>query len=117
MKKIIKSGFFFVLAYSLISGVTLAADADVSDEEEQASEAVANEQPIAPTPKELPPAPTIKDIAEKQQVDDETLKKLIEAPVSGPYDEYHRSTPRSSLIALALAVRDRDFERAVTISI
>ena len=112
MKKIIKSGFFFVLAYLLISGVTLAADADVS-EEEQASEAVANEQPIAPTPKVLPPVPTLKDIAEKQEAEEATLKKLIEAPASGPYDEHNRSTPRSSLIALALAVREDDYERAV----
>ncbi len=111
MKKIIKSGFFFVLAYALISGVTLAADADVSDEEEQPSEA--KEQPIAPAIKELPPAPTIKDLAEKQEAEEATLKKLIEAPASGPYDEYHRSTPRSSLIALALAVREDDYERAV----
>ncbi|MCW8851980.1 MAG: hypothetical protein OQK44_04890, partial [Gammaproteobacteria bacterium] len=98
MRKIIKSGLFFVLAYALLSGVTLAADADVSDEEDQASEAVANEQPIAPTPKALPPAPTLKDLAEMQEAEEATLKKLIEAPVSGPYDEHNRSTPRSSLI-------------------
>ena len=113
MRKIIKSGLFFVLAYALLSGVTLAADADVSDEEDQASEAVANEQPIAPTPKALPPAPTLKDLAEMQEAEEATLKKLIEAPVSGPYDEHSRSTPRSSLIALALAVREDDYERAV----
>jgi MscS family membrane protein len=113
MRKIIKSGLFFVLAYALLSGVTLAADADVSDEEDQASEAVANEQPIAPTPKALPPAPTLKDLAEMQEAEEATLKKLIEAPVSGPYDEHNRSTPRSSLIALALAVREDDYERAV----
>jgi MscS family membrane protein len=113
MRKIIKSGLFFVLAYALLSGVTLAADADVSDEEDQASEAVANEQTIAPTPKALPPAPTLKDLAEMQEAEEATLKKLIEAPVSGPYDEHNRSTPRSSLIALALAVREDDYERAV----
>ena len=113
MKKIIKSGLFFVLAYMLISDLTLAADADVSDEEEQASEAAANEQTIAPTPKALPPAPTLKDLAEKQEAEEATLKKLIEAPASGPYDEHNRSTPRSSLIALALAVRENDYERAV----
>jgi len=113
MKKIIKSGLFFVLAYMLISDLTLAADADVSDEEEQASEAAANEQTIAPTPKALPPAPTLKDLAAKQEAEEATLKKLIEAPASGPYDEHNRSTPRSSLIALALAVRENDYERAV----
>ena len=112
MKKIINSGFFFVLAYSLLAGVTFAADVELSDEEDP-SESAAEEKAIAPTLKELPPAPTIKDLAERLKVDDATLKKLIEAPVSGPYDEYNRSTPRSSLLALALAIREDDYERAV----
>ena len=59
------------------------------------------------------PAPTLKDIAEKQEADEATLKKLTEAPVSGPYDEFGRSTPRSSLVALAQAARAQDYERAV----
>ena len=59
------------------------------------------------------PAPTLKDIAEKQDADEAALKKLSEAPVSGPYDEFGRSTPRSSLIALAQAVRAQNYERAV----
>jgi len=59
------------------------------------------------------PAPTVKDIADKQEVTKAALKKLSEAPVSGPYDEFGRSTPRSSLIALAQAVRAEDYERAV----
>ena len=101
----------FILFHFLISGVVLADDAESTNEEES-SESATEEQAITPKVKELPPAPTIKDIAEKQQADEEALKKLIEAPVSGPYDEYNRSTPRSSLLALALTVRDRDFERA-----
>ena len=59
------------------------------------------------------PAPTLKDLAEKQAADEAALKELTEAPVSGPYDEFNRSTPRSSLVALAKAVREKDFERAV----
>ncbi len=31
---------------------------------------------------------------------------------SGPYDEHNRSTPRSSLVALAIAVSEKDYERA-----
>ena len=94
-----------------MSGVSYSAD---TDKKEPPAEPVEIEQtPIAPTIKELPAAPTIKDLAEKQQADDAVLKKLAEAPVSGPYDEYNRSTPRSSLIALALAVHDKDYERAV----
>ena len=113
MNKIIKSGFSFVLAYSLLAGVTFAKDADLSDEEDRSESAAEVKKTIAPTLEELPPAPTIKDLAERQQVDDATLKKLIESPVSGPYDEYNRSTPRSSLIALALAIREDDYERAL----
>jgi MscS family membrane protein len=62
--------------------------------------------------KDLPAAPTVKDLAEKQKAEEKVFKKLAEAPVSGPYDEFNRSTPRSSLIALALAVREQDYERA-----
>ena len=112
MSKFIKSGLLFILFHFLISGIVAAADAE-STNEEATSESATEKKVIAPTIKELPPAPTIKDVAEKQQADEEALKKLIEAPVTGPYDEYNRSTPRSSLIALALAVRDKDYERAV----
>ena len=41
------------------------------------------------------------------------IKKLTEAPVAGPYDEFNRSTPRSSLLGLALAVKEKDYDRAV----
>ena len=58
-------------------------------------------------------APTIKDLAEKQKAEEEVIKKLAEAPVAGPHDEYGRSTPRSSLLALAAAIKEKDFERAV----
>ena len=58
-------------------------------------------------------APTIKDLAEKQKAEEEVIKQLTEAPVAGPYDEYGRSTPRSSLLALAAAIKEKDFERAV----
>ena len=58
-------------------------------------------------------APTLKDLVEKQQIEEETIQKLTEAPVAGPYDEYNRSTPRSSVLGLAAAAKDKDFERAV----
>ncbi len=60
-----------------------------------------------------PDAPTIKELADKKQAEEEVIKKLTEAPVAGPYDEYGRSTPRSSLLALAAAIKEKDFERAV----
>ena len=56
--------------------------------------------------------PTIKDIAEKEKTEEEVIKKLVEAPVAGPYDELNRSTPRSSLLALALEVKEKNFEKA-----
>jgi MscS family membrane protein len=114
MKKILKSGLLLVLAYLLISGVSYADDADASDEEAEPANAEESTQPVAPAEiKDLPAAPTIKDLAEKRKAEEETLKKLAEAPVAGPYDEYNRSTPRSSLIALALTLKNNDFERAV----
>jgi MscS family membrane protein len=84
MKKLLKTGF--IIFCLLISGISYA--------EEQ-------------------PAPTIKDLAEKQAAEENILKKLVEAPVSGPYDEFNRSTPRSSLLGLSLAVKELDYERAV----
>lgn len=58
-------------------------------------------------------APTIKDLAEKKEAEEKVIKELTAAPVSGPYDEYNRSTPRSSLLALAEAVKSEDYERAI----
>ena len=84
MKKLLKTGI--VIFCLLISGISYA--------EEQA-------------------APTIKDLAEKQVAEEKVMKKLEEAPVSGPYDEFNRSTPRSSLIGLAFAVKERDYDRAI----
>ena len=113
MNKIIKSGVFLAIVCSLISGLSYAESAADSDEELASEEAESSEQPVAPAEiKDLPAAPTLKDLAEKRKAEQETLKKLADAPVAGPYDEYNRSTPRSSLIGLALAVRDENFERA-----
>jgi len=107
--------YFFAIVCLLLSGVISAADTDepTKTSEQESSESVTGGQAIAPVAKELPPAPTIKDLAEKQQADEEVLRKLVETSAAGPYDEYGRSTPRSSLVALALAVKEDDFERAV----
>lgn len=114
MKKIIKSGVFLVIVCSLISGLSYAEPAADSDEELAPEEPESSEQLVTPAEiKDLPAAPTLKELAEKRKAEEETLKKLAEAPVSGPYDEYNRSTPRSSLIAFILAVKNEDFERAV----
>lgn len=58
-------------------------------------------------------APTIKDLADKIEAEEEVIKALTEAPVAGPYDEHNRSTPRSSLLALAKAIKEKDFDHAV----
>lgn len=57
-------------------------------------------------------APTIKDLAEKKHADEQVIKELTAAPVSGPYDEHNRSTPRSSILALADAIKAEDYELA-----
>ncbi|MBN4063381.1 mechanosensitive ion channel family protein [Cardiobacterium sp. AH-315-I02] len=113
MKKIIKSGILFVLACLLLSTVSYAAETTSAKDKQAPAEPEIKEQTSAPALKDLPAAPTIKDLAEKQKAEEATFKKLVEAPVSGPYDEYSRSTPRSSLIAFALAVREQNYERAV----
>jgi len=114
MKKIIKSGIFLVIVYSLMSSISHATEAAASDKEVDPANAENGEQIVAPAEiKDLPAAPTLKDLAEQRKAEEEVFKRLAEAPVTGPYDEYNRSTPRSSLIGLALAVKDEDLERAV----
>lgn len=113
MKKIIRSRICFVIVCLMMSGVSYAAESPAPEIKEQPTEPVVNEQPLAPELKGLPAAPSLKELAEKQKSDEETLRKLVEAPVAGPYDEYNRSTPRSSLISVSLAVRELDYERAV----
>jgi len=57
-------------------------------------------------------APTLKDVADKQQDEEELIKKLSQEPQVGPKDEFKRGTPRSSILALSQAIKDKDFERA-----
>ena len=87
MKKLLIAKVLFIFSCMLISGLSYAVD---------------------------PPEPlTIKELAEKKHVEEMVLKDLIEAPVAGPKDEYYRSTPRSSILALAITVKEKDFEKAV----
>ncbi|VAW61667.1 Potassium efflux system KefA protein / Small-conductance mechanosensitive channel [hydrothermal vent metagenome] len=60
-----------------------------------------------------PEAPTVKELVEKKETQKEVLKELAEEPSEGPYDEFNRSTPRSSLLALGVAIKEKDYERAV----
>lgn len=55
---------------------------------------------------------TVKELAEKSQAAEEVIKALEEAPVSGPYDEHNRSTPRASILGLAKAIKTKDYEHA-----
>jgi len=60
-----------------------------------------------------PETPTLKDLADKKDAEEEVIKALTEVKSSGPYDEFNRSTPRSSLLALGAAIKEKDYERAV----
>lgn len=84
MTKFLNTGIIFTCL--LISGFAYSAEAD---------------------------APTIKELAEKKEAEEKVIKELTAAPVAGPYDEHNRSTPRSSLLALADAVEAKDYERAI----
>lgn len=113
MNKIIKPRIAVLLTCFLISSVIYAdesKDVKVAESAKVADEAA---PVVAPSLKDLPAAPTLKDLAKKKQADEAVFKKLSEAPTSGPFDEHNRSTPRSSLIALSLAVKAEDLEKAV----
>jgi len=57
-------------------------------------------------------APKLKDIVEKQDVE-KVVEQVDTMPLKGPYDEFGRSTPRSSVMRLAKALTAYDFELAV----
>ena len=82
MEKILKPVIYIVFACLLIPNALYAAEA---------VEEKVKDTPVVPETQSLPAAPTIKDVAEKLKTEDIVLKKLAEAPVSGPYDEYNRS--------------------------
>ncbi len=103
-----------LLLVCLMLSNVLSAAGPVADEVKGKSvDADVKEKAVAPVIEILPDAPTIKDLADKQNSDNEALKKLAEVPVKGPKDDFNRSTPRSSLIGLALSAREGDFDRAV----
>ncbi len=118
MNKILKIRFFVFLVCLSMSGVISAEENKNTEKKEAAVKATTeqvqeSESVVAPKLEDLPAAPTLKDLAEKQKADEKVLKKLSEAPVSGPFDEHNRSTPRSSLIALSLSVKAKDYKKAV----
>lgn len=117
MEKLIAFKSVIALTLLLMSGASPAADTESpgkgTDEKKTDAPIEVKEKAVAPAIKDLPDAPTMKDLAEKQKLDEDALKKLAEAPVAGPYDEFNRSTPRSSLIALALLVKEKNYEDAV----
>ena len=103
MKKILQYGFTLCLSAILFCSIAVA-------EEDSTSAKKSHPDPVIEA---MPETPTIKELAEKEQHDAQVLRELRDAPASGPFDEYNRSTPRSSLASLALAVKDQDYERAV----
>ena len=121
MNKILRFGVVCALICAGMSTFAYAADtsdpkvkekpAEVTGVKEKTAEVKV--QAVAPVIQGLHEVPTIKEIAEKEQAKEEVIKKLAEAPVAGPYDEFNRSTPRSSLLGLALTVKKKDYDRAV----
>ena len=113
--KIIKIRAVSFVITLLLSTVAGAAGTGASSEKPIDIEAEVKvvEKTVAPSIETLTATPTLKDLAEKQKAKEEVLKKLADAPVAGPYDEFKRSTPRSSLIAFAIAAKEKDYERAV----
>ena len=112
MKRIMKLEILLIFVCALTSVVSYA-DAQVADKDkEQVAESETKERKTAPVTEDLPEALTIKDLAEKKKTEEEVFKKLADAPVAGPYDEFNRSTPRSSLISFAVSVKEGNFERA-----
>jgi len=58
-------------------------------------------------------APTIKELAEQQDTEEDVIKRLRDAQSPNVlYDEYNRATPRSSLLGLIIAIKEKDFEKA-----
>jgi MscS family membrane protein len=113
MNKTMKLKILLVLVCSLMSVVSYADEKAVQKDKEQVVEAETKEQETAAAIEDLPEAMTLKELADKQKADEEVFKKLAEAPAAGPFDEFNRSTPRSSLISLALSVKEGDYKRAV----
>lgn len=107
-----KFGYAFACVCLMLFAAVTVADTTSKNTSDAVAEVPESEKVIVPILKTLPDAPTVKDLADKQKAEEETLKKLAEAPVSGPYDEFNRATPRASLIALALAVKEEDYKRA-----
>jgi MscS family membrane protein len=110
MENLMKSGIIFILTCWMVSTAAFAADPATPTSKEKPAEVV--KESVAPA-KVDPKAPTVKDVAEKEAAKAAVMKKLAEEPVAGPYDEFNRSTPRASLLALAIAIKEQDFERAV----
>jgi len=57
-------------------------------------------------------APTLKEITEKENVE-KVIEETKTKALKGPYDEFGRTTPRSSVLGLAKVLEEKDFETAV----
>ena len=57
-------------------------------------------------------APKLVDIAKQAETSKKIIEELEESEQEGPYDEFKRLNPRSSLLGLAKALRAKDFETA-----
>jgi MscS family membrane protein len=113
MKKKLKLGIIYLISFMMFSATVLAADTTASKTKDKAADVVEAKEKTTPLVKVDSKAPTVKAVAEKEEAKAAVMKKLAEEPVAGPFDEFNRSTPRASLVALAIAIKEKDFERAV----
>lgn len=57
--------------------------------------------------------PSLVEVSEKKEVQAKIIEELKEEPTKGPYDEFNRITPRSSLLNLAKSLKQKDLDRAI----
>ena len=58
-------------------------------------------------------APTLVEITEKQAEREKIIEELDEDSAAGPYDEFNRITPRSSILNLARSLKQNDYAHAI----
>lgn len=60
-----------------------------------------------------PETPKVKELIEAEAAEEAQAKEQAAVPRAIPADEFDRGTPRSSVLALSQALKDREFERAM----
>jgi MscS family membrane protein len=58
-------------------------------------------------------SPTLVEVSEKKEEKAKIIEQLSEEATKGPYDEFNRMTPQSSLLNLAQSLKQKDLDRAI----